>query len=347
MREHAVGPRDQARRHREEHVGTDGRGAQHRRRRPADPRRCAHVRRALRARGRGRHRHADRRDGDRARPRRRAASSATTTRWRARCSARATTRTTARGSCRCGTTTRKAWPATSPTSPTSPAAPAAASPPRASCRASPRSTTGRISTSPASRGTKARTRAPPAVRCRCSRPGCSRRRTPAPRRRPSAERRMTSIDFYTHVDDRLAVAARLVAKAYAAHGSVRVLTPDAADHRRARPPAVDASAAGVPAALPMDSPLAAETPIWIDERARARRPRGGAGQPARATRRRSSAASSAWPRSSGATKTMRRPAARAASSIASAATSCARTTWPSARKLTCPLRASCSSRPTR
>ena len=38
---------------------------------------------------------------------------------------------------------------------------------------------------------------------------------------------MTTIDFYTHVDDRLAVAARIVAKAYAAHGSVRVLTPDA------------------------------------------------------------------------------------------------------------------------
>jgi DNA polymerase IIIc chi subunit len=39
---------------------------------------------------------------------------------------------------------------------------------------------------------------------------------------------MTSIDFYTHVDDRLEVAAKLVAKAFAQHGSVRVLTPDAA-----------------------------------------------------------------------------------------------------------------------
>ena len=45
---------------------------------------------------------------------------------------------------------------------------------------------------------------------------------------------MTTIDFYTHVADRLDVAARLVAKAHAAHGSVRVLTPDARDHRRAR-----------------------------------------------------------------------------------------------------------------
>ena len=38
---------------------------------------------------------------------------------------------------------------------------------------------------------------------------------------------MTIIDFYTHVEDRLSVAARLVAKAAAAHGSARVLTPDA------------------------------------------------------------------------------------------------------------------------
>ena len=70
LREHAVGPRDQARRHRQEHVGPDDRGPQHRRRGPADPRRRAHLRRALRARGGRRHRDADRRDGDRARPRR-------------------------------------------------------------------------------------------------------------------------------------------------------------------------------------------------------------------------------------------------------------------------------------
>lgn len=38
---------------------------------------------------------------------------------------------------------------------------------------------------------------------------------------------MTVIDFYTHVGDVLGVAARLVHKAYAQHGSVRVLTPDA------------------------------------------------------------------------------------------------------------------------
>ena len=77
---------------------------------------------------------------------------------------------------------------------------------------------------------------------------------------------MTTIDFYTHVDDRLAVAARLVAKAYAAHGSVRVLTPDAATTD-----ALDRLLWVQPALsfLPhcrMDSPIAAETPIWIDER---------------------------------------------------------------------------------
>ncbi len=38
---------------------------------------------------------------------------------------------------------------------------------------------------------------------------------------------MTTIDFYTHCADRLDVAARLVAKAWSQHGTVRVLTPDA------------------------------------------------------------------------------------------------------------------------
>jgi DNA polymerase-3 subunit chi len=75
---------------------------------------------------------------------------------------------------------------------------------------------------------------------------------------------MTAIDFYTHVGDRLEVAARLVAKAFAQHGSVRVLTPDPATTDaldRAlwlRPPT---------SFLPhcrVDSALAAETPIWID-----------------------------------------------------------------------------------
>jgi len=77
---------------------------------------------------------------------------------------------------------------------------------------------------------------------------------------------MTSIDFYTHVDDRLAVAARLVAKAYASHGTVRVLTPDAGTTE-----ALDRLLWVSPplAFLPhcrLDASVAAETPIWIDER---------------------------------------------------------------------------------
>jgi DNA polymerase III subunit chi len=75
---------------------------------------------------------------------------------------------------------------------------------------------------------------------------------------------MTSIDFYTHVADRLEIAARLVAKAFAQHGRVRVLTPDAAttdalDRRLWLKPPI--------AFLPhcrVDSALASETPIWVD-----------------------------------------------------------------------------------
>lgn len=75
---------------------------------------------------------------------------------------------------------------------------------------------------------------------------------------------MTSIDFYTHVSDRLEVAARLVAKAFQQHGNVRVLTPDATATDaldRAlwlRPPT-----GFLPHCRP-SSALAAETPIWID-----------------------------------------------------------------------------------
>ena len=74
---------------------------------------------------------------------------------------------------------------------------------------------------------------------------------------------MTTIDFYTHVSDRLDVAARIIAKAHAAHGNVRVLTPDAAttealDRRLwLQPPT---------SFLPhctTDAAVAADTPIWI------------------------------------------------------------------------------------
>ena len=76
---------------------------------------------------------------------------------------------------------------------------------------------------------------------------------------------MTTIDFYTHVADRLDVAARLVAKAYAGHGNVRVLTPD-----RVTTDALDRllwvqSQLSFLPHCRMDSAIAAETPIWIDE----------------------------------------------------------------------------------
>jgi DNA polymerase-3 subunit chi len=76
---------------------------------------------------------------------------------------------------------------------------------------------------------------------------------------------MTTIDFYPHVADRLDVAARLVAKAYAAHGSVRVLTPD-----RATTDALDRllwiqSALSFLPHCRIDSADAADTPIWIDD----------------------------------------------------------------------------------
>lgn len=77
---------------------------------------------------------------------------------------------------------------------------------------------------------------------------------------------MTTIDFYTHVDDRLAVAARLVAKAYAAHGSVRVLTPDAATTDALDRLLWVQSALSFLPHCRMDSAIAPETPIWIDER---------------------------------------------------------------------------------
>ena len=75
---------------------------------------------------------------------------------------------------------------------------------------------------------------------------------------------MTSIDFYTHVAEPLAVAARLVAKAWPQHPSVRVLTPD--------PQATDVldrllwqqSATSFLPHCRLTSPLAGETPIIVD-----------------------------------------------------------------------------------
>jgi DNA polymerase-3 subunit chi len=77
---------------------------------------------------------------------------------------------------------------------------------------------------------------------------------------------VTTIDFYTHVDDRLAIAARIIAKAYASHGHVRVLTPDAAaTDALDRLLWVNPPLAFLPHCR-IDAPIAAETPIWVDER---------------------------------------------------------------------------------
>ena len=77
---------------------------------------------------------------------------------------------------------------------------------------------------------------------------------------------MTTIDFYTHVDDRLAVAAKLVMKAWAQHGSVRVLTPDAqATETLDRMLWLQPQTGFIPHCR-LASPLAGETPVIVDHR---------------------------------------------------------------------------------
>ncbi len=76
---------------------------------------------------------------------------------------------------------------------------------------------------------------------------------------------MTSIDFYTHVAEPLKLAAKIVAKAYGMRGSVRVLTPDAATTSALdRLLWLDPPLAFLPHCR-MESAIASETPIWIDE----------------------------------------------------------------------------------
>jgi DNA polymerase-3 subunit chi len=75
---------------------------------------------------------------------------------------------------------------------------------------------------------------------------------------------MTSIDFYTHVADRVAVAAKLVAKAFAQHGSVRVLTPDAATTEQLDRWLWLNPAIGFLPHCRVASALASQTPIWVD-----------------------------------------------------------------------------------
>ena len=76
---------------------------------------------------------------------------------------------------------------------------------------------------------------------------------------------MTSIDFYTNVAQPLKLAAKIVAKAYRMHGSVRVLTPDGETTQALdRLLWLDPPLAFLPHCR-MDSVLASETPILIDE----------------------------------------------------------------------------------
>jgi DNA polymerase-3 subunit chi len=77
---------------------------------------------------------------------------------------------------------------------------------------------------------------------------------------------VTSIDFYTHVPDPILVTARLVAKAYAQHGSVRVLTPDAATADAVSRNLWTVNPVGFLPHCRLASALAAETPILVDER---------------------------------------------------------------------------------
>lgn len=74
---------------------------------------------------------------------------------------------------------------------------------------------------------------------------------------------MTTIDFYTHVQDPLAVAARLVAKAYAAHGHVRVLTPDAAATEALDRLLWLSPPTGFLPHCKIHDAVAPDTPIWI------------------------------------------------------------------------------------
>ena len=76
---------------------------------------------------------------------------------------------------------------------------------------------------------------------------------------------MTTIDFYTGVADPLRFAAKIVAKAYRTHGSVRVLTPDAqATDALDRLLWIEPALAFLPHCR-MRSAIAGETPIWVDE----------------------------------------------------------------------------------
>jgi DNA polymerase III subunit chi len=75
---------------------------------------------------------------------------------------------------------------------------------------------------------------------------------------------MTTIDFYTHCADRYDVAARLVTKAWAQHGSVRVLTPDEATTVRFDRFLWQSPATGFVPHCRLDDAVAGETPVLVD-----------------------------------------------------------------------------------
>ena len=75
---------------------------------------------------------------------------------------------------------------------------------------------------------------------------------------------MTTIDFYTHCADRFEVASKLVAKAWAQHGAVRVLTDGARGTEEFGRFLWLWPATGFLPHCQLASPLAAETPIVVD-----------------------------------------------------------------------------------
>jgi DNA polymerase-3 subunit chi len=75
---------------------------------------------------------------------------------------------------------------------------------------------------------------------------------------------MTTIDFYTHCANRFEVASKLVAKAWAQHGTVRVLTDDVRATEEFGRFLWLWPATGFMPHCQLGSPLAAETPIVVD-----------------------------------------------------------------------------------
>ena len=75
---------------------------------------------------------------------------------------------------------------------------------------------------------------------------------------------MTTIDFYTHCADRFGIASKLVTKAWAQHGSVRVLTADARGTEEFGRLLWCAPATGFLPHCRLASPLVGQTPIVVD-----------------------------------------------------------------------------------